>query len=778
MLVRLCALAYCINALPALPASANLDAPTRSGSASWETPRAGIAQEESPASGTSSKSPSAVTKRPARQIIDDAFAAFGGIEKFKRAKERSYRAKGKVVVTSGISGGVNSFDCDIVGKKDKMRVETVVLGQKTISAYDGTISWSQTGDWVSKNSPTATQRIAEEVKHGFESLLDSLSAGADVESLDPKKVSGTMCEVVRLNYKEGPTTIYFNQASHLVARSEFTGDDSEQGHSVVKGFEYSNYRPVEDIPTPFTTTEYSDDKKISETILDSIDTSTELPDSVFAMPPESSIAALKQGPARIPFEYAENEILIKVTIKDKEYAFLVDTGASTSVIDKKLAHSLGASEAATFTITTGGQSLPLTYLTVPAVTIGDITLNDISTLVTDLRSLGLNAKIQPSGIVGANILKRFLVTFDYQSKQLLLADPSRVDVPANAAAIPTSPAFGSTALVVPGKLNGTKTVNFLVDTGAAFNNLPPALAKDFYTGPLLQVGKIAGMDGNAMSMSSLQLDSLQLGSLIIDKPVFATVPSGGAPAGLVNASSMGILGNPLWSQYRITLDYRNEQLILESPPGKQFLDETSARLAKIHRQFLHDKNIDTAEMGYEKVMAAAKDAHSLEGEALAAAYLAGTYNERFLRNRDRKTWDVAALRFHNAADLAAESHNARLQARVLADWALIYLNEPDSSGSSTAPHLPSAHKLLVRALELSPLEPCVYAVLGKASHRIGQDLVAEKVLDQALLLDPGNWVALWTKLRILEKLNQPEVPLVVAQLKRYYGDVPEVAVLK
>ena len=89
-----------------------------------------------------------------------------------------------------------------------------------------------------------------------------------------------------------------------------------------------------------------------------------------------------------------------------------------------------------------------------------------------------------------------------------------------------------------------------------------------------------------------------------------------------------------------------------------------------------------------------------------------------------------------------------------------------------------AQNLILQALELSPLEPQVYAVLAKATQQVGRDLLAEKLTDQALLLDPDNWQALWTKLKITRKLDQPDASLVVAQLKRFYGDVPEVAALQ
>lgn len=743
----------------------------------------------------------ASTLRPAQEIIDDAIKAYGGAANFKKAKERSFRANGKVVVTSGISGGANSFVCKISGKKDKILVETTVLGQKSISGYDGEVSWSQNGSWVSMNSPTATRRIANEVKHGFDSLLDCLSSGAHVEAMPRKHLDGIDCEAIRLQFQGGPTTIYFDPVSHLVTRTEFAGDDPEQGHKITKGFAYQDYRQVGSVPTPFKTIEYVGDKAISETVLDNLDVDVDLPDSVFAMPPESTIATLQKGPVTVPFEYVENEVAIKVKINDKEYRFLVDSGASSTVIDKKVALAVGGGDSSTFNITAGGQAVPLTYLTTPSITIGDIAVNDISTLVTDMSTLGVGLSSRPAGILGANVLKRFLVTFDYPGRTLTLADPVAVQLSPVAVAIPAAPAFGSTALVVPATLNKKKTLNFLVDTGAAFNNLPPALAKDFYTGPLLRVGKVAGMDGKPINMCSLQLDTLQLGSLTIRHPVFGTVSDGGAPAGLVNASSMGILGNPIWSQFRVTLDYRNERLILEPPPGKQLFDEFAEKMETVQHKFLRDKNAAAAR---EALRAIAQDAIAQkcnQADALSADYLGSIEFAEYLRSRSAHKFRLAETMFEGGNAYAAKLGNHSLQARILADWALIYLD--DSAGSTEAPvssshtpgaasavetattdgahpigrDLPHAQKLILQALELSQLEPQVYAVLAKATQQVGKDLLAEKLTDQALLLDPDNWLALWTKLKIMQNLNQPESSLAVAQLKRFYGDVPEVAAL-
>lgn len=711
-------------------------------------------------------------------IAAKVLEAYGGLEKLKEVKSQPYRSHGRVTVTSAISRAANSFECDILGKGDKVRIETSVLGQPMVFGFDGKDSWRQFGDWVSKSTETTTKRIAEELRHGLDLLLKVSDPASKVAIAGKKTVQGRPCDVLQVTAEDGkPTTFYADEGTHLVLRSEYAGTDPEQGCPALQSVEYYDYRTVAGTKLPFMTIEYSSGKKTAETVLESQQFGVALDDKVFEMPPESEVARVKEGPVTLPFEYVANEIVVRARVNNKtDLRFILDTGASQSVLDKGIADRFGPYSTSNFSITAGSKAVPLSYTTLQAISLGDITLNNVPVLITDLSSFAKAMGERPAGLIGANILRRFLVTIDFRDKKVVFSDPRRVTVPENAVIVPSSPSFAATALVVAGKLDGKHNFNFLVDTGAAFNNLPPSAAKPWLSVPVLPVGQVFGIDGQKVSIGAIRLKSLTLGSLTMKNPVFALAPESvaGGAGGLFAASSIGILGNPIWSRFRLTIDYRNERLMLERLPEFVALEELTDELSRVEMSLLRTKNIEAAIGSYERILGQARAKGSTSGEALAIAYMAQAYLEKYKRTNHRQWLRQAVRKGEEAARLAAASRDDQMHARVLAAWAEVYMN----SGSDPTDLL-SAQTLLSKAAALAPADPHVCAVLAALSFRAPElATVREKLVDQALMLDPSNWGALWLKYKMYkDQGNSSGQQQVVAQLKRYYPDVPEVAAL-
>ncbi|MBX9720473.1 MAG: aspartyl protease family protein, partial [Candidatus Obscuribacterales bacterium] len=353
-----------------------------------------------------------------------------------------------------------------------------------------------------------------------------------------------------------------------------------------------------------------------------------------------------------------------------------------------------------------------------------------------------------------------------------------VQIPPGAIVVPTSPIFGSTALVVDGLLDNKQAVNFLVDTGAGFNNLPYSLAKSLNAGTVLPVGQICGLDGLRTLIGSIKLKSLKLGSFNVNDPVFALQPdkSSKTSAGLFSANSLGILGNPVWSKTRLTIDYRNERLIIEIPPDRQALDNYLSQVDEIDKAYLRNKNIDEAARNYEKLMLDAQKNKVKAVEALCIARLASLYGERFALLKESKWLDLASKEYERAGKLAAESRNKTIEGQILSQWAMLYLNAPRNNTD-----LISAQNLLKKALTRSPSDASIYAALGSAMLKTEKtsDVPARQMgislIDRALLLDPSNWQALWAKYKLLESEKKTkDMALLVAQMTRYYPDYPQV----
>src|SRR5208283_2450646 len=62
------------------------------------------------------------TSPEARALADKILAALGGYDNFKEFNDLPCRARGKIVQTSSISSVVNTFDCDILVKREKQKI--------------------------------------------------------------------------------------------------------------------------------------------------------------------------------------------------------------------------------------------------------------------------------------------------------------------------------------------------------------------------------------------------------------------------------------------------------------------------------------------------------------------------------------------------------------------------------------------------------------------------------------------------------------------------------
>lgn len=738
-----------------------------------QLPGISAAEKDAPKEISAKEQPTDAAKDLAAKIL----TAYGGSARLKELKNLAYKSHGTHSVVSGVSGAANSLVCDIIGLGDKIRLETKLIGQTMILGFNGKDSWTQFGDWVNPSTETTVKRLSDEIRHGLNLLADLGDPHRRFELAGRKPAQGKSCEVLMVYADDGkPSTFYADPVTHLVIRSEFMGVDHEQGVPALQSVEYFDYRPIAGTVTPYKSVEYTGQKKTSETVIDTVEIGLTVDDKLFEMPAESEVSRVKEGPVTIPFDFIANEIVVKVKIGSTDYKLILDTGASQSVIDKSIASAIGSVSQSDFSITAGSKAVPLSYLTVPNLTIGDITLNNVPALITDLSSFAKALGERPAGLLGANILRRFLVTIDFRDKKLIFADPHKVSVPDGATVVKTSPVYGATALVIPGKLDDRLSLNFLVDTGASFSNLPQSAVKSLHSGPILPVGQIFGIDGKKQNIGSIRLDSLKLGSLLLKDQVFALSPEGASAAGgtgLFTAGAMGILGTPVWSQFRMTIDYRNERLILEPLANRTKVIAVNAKLRVVERAFHRSGNVDQAIKACEEIVSEAHSKSESTVEAVGLAALAGYYMEKSTLTKNPIWLSLAGREYARASALAKQSNDKDVSGSVMAQWAGYYL-----ANAKNATDLLSARSLLQQAVATAPTDSTVYACLGSLLLRVNNLEMAQKTLDQSLMLDPANWKALWSELGLYKTLNDNHMQrLVINQLKHYYPDAPQVLAL-
>jgi predicted aspartyl protease len=103
---------------------------------------------------------------------------------------------------------------------------------------------------------------------------------------------------------------------------------------------------------------------------------------------------------------------------EKPLNFIIDTGASVSVVSEKLAaeEDLGSYLAPTRMRIYGAAGITddVKSLLLPKLMLGTFTREQISAAVLDLEPVNETAGFTQSGILGANFLHHFRVSFDFQ----------------------------------------------------------------------------------------------------------------------------------------------------------------------------------------------------------------------------------------------------------------------------------------------------------------------------------------------------------------------------
>ena len=127
--------------------------------------------------------------------------------------------------------------------------------------------------------------------------------------------------------------------------------------------------------------------------------------------------------AIIPYEYVRGKIILKVEINKKLYRFILDTGGSTT-ISRNLYNELKPTIINKLPISDqSGKIDSMTVVSLKDIMIGDVTFNDIPTLVAE-RTLVLEC-FQADGFLGSNILRNSVVQLNGLDKTLIVTNDEK-----------------------------------------------------------------------------------------------------------------------------------------------------------------------------------------------------------------------------------------------------------------------------------------------------------------------------------------------------------------
>jgi predicted aspartyl protease len=247
----------------------------------------------------------------------------------------------------------------------------------------------------------------------------------------------------------------------------------------------------------------------------------------------------------------------------KTVHLLMDTGAGGILLNRKAAEAAGLPKIADLTFSGVGDEGDRIGYTAFANTIkiGGVELANCPIGVSEKKFLA-----DEDGLIGTDVFSQFLVSIDFQ-KSVVKLDPLPGHKTGSADSIwedrEVAPEFkGFTPffranhfILLSTRVNDSRPVLFLVDTGASHTLIDPAFAHEFTKIRGEDLVKMKGLSGKVDNVKSADFVTLQFSSY--RQPFHDVLAIPLAKTSLDSPQMTGVLGIPTLSQFRIQIDYRD-----------------------------------------------------------------------------------------------------------------------------------------------------------------------------------------------------------------------------
>jgi hypothetical protein len=226
-------------------------------------------------------------------------------------------------------------------------------------------------------------------------------------------------------------------------------------------------------------------------------------------------------------EWSWSAVVLRLKIKDKyrwivpvrmngqgEYDFLVDTGATSTVVDAKLAAKLGLQPKGSVLASTyvGKAEVPIAWL--ENLVVGPRSQVGLDVISVDLgRFFGLDGSIR--GILGQDVLSRFNYHIDHRARNLVIEEEGDPEFGPAGARIPFERRGGKPYIEVAVPGVRTTTLRVMLDSGIPYPVIyADAASRLDLRAPIHEGGRVAAQSGlGRRDLIPRVLERLKVGSL-------------------------------------------------------------------------------------------------------------------------------------------------------------------------------------------------------------------------------------------------------------------------
>jgi hypothetical protein len=323
-------------------------------------------------------------------------------------------------------------------------------------------------------------------------------------------------------------------------------------------------------------------------------------------------------PARVPMEIVNNHVYVRVCYGDRQFVFILDTGAGNSLFDLAIAKQLGIQLGRSFRAAGGGVgTVEGAFLDGARVLVPGAGPVDVRSAIA-LGRVSLGEGFPMEGILGYNFIAERVLAIDYRHRELRLYDARSFKYDGPGAIIPITfernhPHVEAEVLLadgthIPGK--------FIVDVGAA---LALSLTKPFVeryklrerVGQTIRAPAGGGVGGSAIADIG-RVAGLRIGPYTLERPVTSLF---GDSAGVFSDTLWdGNIGGEVLRRFTVYFDYQRKQMILE--PHDETAEPFEADMSGA--RFRAEGDLATVRVMYVVAASPAAEAGLMVGDRLTA----------------------------------------------------------------------------------------------------------------------------------------------------------------
>lgn len=261
--------------------------------------------------------------------------------------------------------------------------------------------------------------------------------------------------------------------------------------------------------------------------------------------------------------YAGNRIFIPVTVNGREVMAMLDSGASSSVLDSAFVVEAGLLSVGEHAGEAVGGSTTYGVVDGVEIRIGDLTWANGSAVGIDLAAVSTQLGRPTPVILGGEMFTGAVVEIDFANRRIAFHDPATYAPPADAVSAALKPVFENRSIAV--EIDGRRAeMLFDLGNGGTVTLFPRFWERDAFLEGKRRSTTFAGGAGGMSEMEIVRLETVGLGGVVLlDAP--ARLSSGDTAADDRDLPLDGNLGMGVLSRFHLTVDFPHDRVLFAQP---------------------------------------------------------------------------------------------------------------------------------------------------------------------------------------------------------------------